>query len=263
MSIQALPESIKKIFRPAYYLIQRKRMAVHSLLFKSRIEDYHQIPIIINNYNRLSFLLLLLSELEKRGYKNIYIIDNSSTFQPLLDYYSTCPYKVFRLKKNFGYLALWSAGIYKQFKNSYYAYTDSDVVPVEECPEDFLKIFQKKIESDPSIMKVGFSLKIDDLPDHYKLKKAVLENERQYFVKQDSDMFYVANIDTTFALYRQGFTGGANLYQKMYRSAYPYEARHMPWYTNSDDPGNEELFYLDSVQKSTHWSKMASNKPIQ
>ena len=69
--------------------------------------DYKSIPIIINNYNRLTSLKILISSLEKMGYKNLFIIDNASTYPPLLEYYNTCPYKVFRLNNNVGYLALW------------------------------------------------------------------------------------------------------------------------------------------------------------
>jgi hypothetical protein len=68
--------------------------------------DYLRIPVIINNYNRLTSLKLLIASLEKRGYQNIIIVDNNSTYQPLLDYYKSCRYRLIRLEKNLGSNAL-------------------------------------------------------------------------------------------------------------------------------------------------------------
>lgn len=89
--------------------------------------NYKDIPIIINNYNRLEMLTKLIHSLENRGYHNLYIIDNQSTYPPLLEYYTRLPYPVYMLNKNVGHLSLWETGIFKQFKDSYYAYTDSDL----------------------------------------------------------------------------------------------------------------------------------------
>lgn len=77
-------------------------------LIRPNCLDVKNIPIIINNRNRLTYMKMLISSLEKRGYNNIYIIDNDSTYPPLLDYYSKeCIYPVFYLNKNVGYNALW------------------------------------------------------------------------------------------------------------------------------------------------------------
>ena len=46
--------------------------------------NYKDIPIIINNYNRLEMLTKLIHGLENKGYHNLYIIDNQSTYPPLL-----------------------------------------------------------------------------------------------------------------------------------------------------------------------------------
>lgn len=255
MHISQLPESLKKLVRPAFYWSYFLKMRIKYLLNFYPIKDAKKIPIIINNINRLSFLKLLIEALEKRGYYNIYIIDNASTYQPLLEYYKTCPYQIFRLQKNLGFLALWKSKIYKQFDKDYFVYTDSDVVPVENCPDDFLNLFWKTLKTNKDVYKVGFSLKIDDLPDHYKQKNDVIEWEKKYFKKPVSPFFFEANIDTTFALYKPGLNQAANIYIKMYRSSAPYEAKHMPWYNNSENLSEEELYYIQHAQGSTHWTK--------
>ena len=56
--------------------------------------NYKDIPIIINNYNRLEMLTKLIHSLESKGYHNLYIIDNQSTYPPLLEYYTRLPYPV-------------------------------------------------------------------------------------------------------------------------------------------------------------------------
>lgn len=107
-------------------------------MFGKKILNIKDVPIIINNFNRLEYLLKLINSLTSRGYNNIYIIDNASTYPPLLDYYEKTPYPVFKLKENIGYLALWKTNIFKKFKNSYYVYTDSDMEIEDFCPDDFM-----------------------------------------------------------------------------------------------------------------------------
>ena len=60
-------------------------------------------PIIINNYNRLEYLKDLIAWLESAGMKKIYIIDNLSTYPPLLEFYKKIKYTVFKLDKNYVY----------------------------------------------------------------------------------------------------------------------------------------------------------------
>ena len=135
-------------------LISNIRYKCSSYSRKKR--DYYDVPIIINNYNRLDFLCKLIFSLETRGYTNIYIIDNASTYPPLLEYYKTCPYTIFRLRNNVGYKAIWETGIYEMFKNDYYVYTDSDLQIDESCPGDFMRRFVEILKMFPTCQKVGF-----------------------------------------------------------------------------------------------------------
>ena len=50
-------------------------------------EDYQQIPIFINSRDRLICLQRLIDWLQNAGYRNIYILDNDSTYPKLLNYY--------------------------------------------------------------------------------------------------------------------------------------------------------------------------------
>jgi hypothetical protein len=241
------------------FLYYRLVSSIHyliELISPPQIVDYKEIPIIINNFNRLDTLQKLIGSLEIRGYKNIFIIDNLSTYPPLLDYYKSCTYTVFYLNKNIGMNALWVSGIYKKFRNNFFVYTDSDVVPIDECPDDFLLFFLQTLQKYKLARKVGFSLKIDDIPDCYALKERVIRWEEHFFTDfKKGDMIYRAPIDTTFALYRpRGKRKHANNNIEMYRTAYPYMARHLPWYIDSNNPDDENRYYIEHSNLTTYWT---------
>lgn len=223
-------------------------------LHPTQYKNGKEIPIVINNYNRLSTLKLLIESLEKRGYTNLFIIDNKSSYPPLLEYYKNCPYKVFYLEKNMGFKALWKSGLAKKFCKDYYIYTDSDIVPVKECPEDFIDYFFSLLKKYKYAYKVGFSLRIDNLPDTYKNKQTVIEWEKKYYAFPNKEGLYKAPIDTTFALYRPRVGLSRSRFAESYRTPYPYQAEHLPWYVNSNELDAEEQYYINSCIHPTEWS---------
>lgn len=223
-----------------------------------RIDPY-DIPIIINNRNRYSCLKRLISALETRGYRNIYILDNDSTYPPLLRYYECeYPYKLIKLGKNVGHMSLWRTGLIERFRDNYFVYTDPDVLPIEECPDDFIAYFLSVFRKHPFVEKVGFALKIDDIPDVYEKRDDVIAWEKQFWnkkLKHDSSFIYKAPIDTTFALYRPMYIEGGYLGSPHIRTGYPYEALHLPWYNDSSRLDEEEKYYLDHCETPSHWSR--------
>jgi hypothetical protein len=214
--------------------------------------DFHQIPIIINNYNRLEYPLMLIQALERMGYSNIYIIDNKSSYPPLLEYYNHCPYKVFRLDKNVGHLALWETGINKMFRNQWFIYTDADILPGRDCPADFVEKMYH-IAQKYNALKVGFALRIDDLPDCYEHKLKVQRWERHFWERPLEPDVYDAEIDTTFALYRPNvqrrwIDRGLNV-----RMGGDMTAYHMPWYLDSANLSEEERYYISTCNPGASW----------
>ena len=219
------------------------------------VDDVRTIPIIINNRNRLTTLRRLIGFLENAGYRNIYILDNQSTWPPLLDYYKTLPYEVIYLDRNLGYNALEKIPLYKTIRKSYFVYTDSDVVPADGCPTDFLARFLAILQQREDVQKVGFSLKIDDLPAHFANRDKIIALESVYFQRPAGEGLYEAPIDTTFALHRPYALISTVGDYKMILTAAPYEALHFSRYTNSAEPGEEEQYYIDHVEIGTQWSK--------
>lgn len=226
--------------------------------FAKKPKDFKNIPIIINNFNRITTLKRLIDDLEQRGYHNIHIIDNKSTYPPLLEFYeqNLNKYKIYRLNKNIGFKALWKSGLWKKFMFSNYCYTDSDLSLVEDCPDDFMEKFYLLLEKYLKVHKVGFSLKIDDLPNHNQKKNEIIEWESKFYSQEKEDNVFVAPIDTTFALYRpfskRGKRDGTD---EILRVGNPYQCYHLPWYNDSENLNEEELFYVNSITKPTHWSK--------
>ena len=221
-----------------------------------RFRDVRRIPVIINCRDRLSCLQTLVEWLEAAEMTNIVLLDNNSSYPPLLEFYAQSKYPVVRLGNNLGFQALWRSGLYKKYRYDYYIYTDPDVVPIAECPDDVVEHFLSILWSHPDIQKVGIGLKVDDLPDCYAPKQEVLNWESSFWRVEISPDVWDARVDTTFALYRPLVKGGAWL--NACRTGYPYLARHLPWYEDSSHPTEELLYYQAHLQSPVHWSSKQS-----
>jgi len=150
--------------------------------------------------------------------------------------------QVIKLRDNIGCVSPWVRGVVKRLaSNSYYIVSDPDVIPIKECPDDAVEYFYNLLQKYPQYQKVGFGLKIDDLPKHYQFHEEVIKWETQFYEKEIEPSTYEAFIDTTFALYRPNATRGVG--RPCIRTGFPYLARHMPWYSNSDELDQEEIYY--------------------
>jgi hypothetical protein len=211
-------------------------------------------PIFINCRDRLSPLLDLLSWLERAGHTRIHLVDNGSTYPPLLAFYKTTTYRVVALDANLGSRAPWESGLIDDIAaDDFYVVTDPDIVPVPECPPDAVAHFHSLLDRYPDRIKVGFGLKIDDLPTRYRHSAEVQGWEERYWRTEIEPGVYDADIDTTFALYRPGapVEVGPGL-----RTGEPYLARHTGWYVNSRRLGAEERYYRRHALGSvTSWGK--------
>lgn len=211
------------------------------------------IPIIIIAYNRLSCLRDLLNRLD--FYENVIIVDNNSSYEPLLDFYSNLNREIKFLDSNIGHFSPWAAEIVPI--NSHYIVTDCDVIPDKGCPNDFVDFLLEICSSDPSLLKVGLSLRIDNIPEHYSLKSQVIDHESQFWSNKlhpkNGVELYNSPIDTTFALYAPNSAPGL---VPSVRTGNPYTAIHTPWYTNSSELEDEEIYYRNSMNKNiNNWNK--------
>jgi len=209
------------------------------------------IPVYVTAFNSLTFTRGLVDWLLRCEGARPIVVDNASTYPPLLEWYERCPVEVIRRPENGGPRAAWqhvdlSAG-------PFYAVTDCDL-DLSACPLDLLQRCVAGLEKYPAYCKAGPSLEVDDLPERSPLTKEVREVEGRYWVKQLDADWWDALIDTTFAVYRGGESPCT--YGPALRAERPYTARHLPWYTIPGAESAEEAYYLRHLefQSGLYWS---------
>ena len=236
----------------ARQLLRRSRARAKSIARSGQLQ-WQDIPVIINNRDRLTYLSKLIGWLETAGMRNIIILDNASTYPPLLSYYDEMPHRLIRFENNLGHLALWRSGVFEAFKNNYYIYTDPDILPDDQCPRDAVRHFFSILQKYPSVAKAGFGLRIDDIPPEYPLREKVLRWEQRFWNRACGPGLFVAPIDTTFALYPPCMKPAP--YLPCIRTGAPYLARHLPWYHAPEDLPVDEQYYRSRIaEDSTWWS---------
>jgi hypothetical protein len=210
------------------------------------------IPIVILNKDRLGPLKDLVSALHLRNYTNIIIIDNQTTYQPTLDWYKESGVNVFYNDID---ATLYDTGtfyrlafelnhpIFSEIVKDYYVFTDSDVVPEETCPYDFIEQMVN-VCREQNVSKVGISLRIDDLPDT-DFSKHVIDNETPMWlnkIEHGSYDLYHAAVDTTFAVYAPN--SRPLLDHNVIRIGGNFIAKHIPWYYDVNTMPDDERYYL-------------------
>lgn len=223
--------------------------------------SFYDIPIFINSRDRVNGIKKLIKWLLKNGYNNIYILDNDSTYKPLLDYYrhlnENYDIKVIFLKKNMGHTAIWDSNVLEDLNiNTPYVYTDSDVVPEQTCPSDIVGLFLDYLRFCPLLHKVGFGIRTDDIiyKDAEKVKK--IDSEKYYNIPIE-DGAYFSGIDTTFALY-----GNHRMYSiiEAVRIKIPgAQLLHLPWYYSDNIP-EDEKYYLEHANLSSSFKRDTFDK---
>ncbi len=217
-----------------------------------KFPHWRDVPIFINARDRLGVMKKIIDWLLAAGYRNLIILDNASTYPPLLEYYSILErdsrIKIIRFEKNFGYKSLWLSGVLEQLKISTpYVYTDPDILPIESCPKDFVKRLMKILNSNHEIRKVGFGLVWENITFFDKVKAQ--ETERAYYNgSRIGDNLYYTQVDTTFALY-----SNVRHYSLRFslRTTGNLMAYHLSWYFDYDNLPEDERYYLEHADKAS------------
>lgn len=209
------------------------------------------LTVVINNRNRLSTTKKLVEDLLYRNSTNIIIIDNESSYPPLLEWYKTLSdnIKVYYCP-NYGHHAIFHSKLLDDIKEDWCFYSDADIQLNENMPNDYQKIMFDLANS-YNYTKIGLALKIDDLPDHYMLKEQVVRNESRWWVQKVIEDVYRADTDTTFCLIKK-----CDQFDSL-RIAGDFTAKHMPWYLDLDNLTEEERYYHDNLgdKALTQYSK--------
>lgn len=239
-------QKLKCVINESFDFVVQKITLSYVLLITPKVSWDPQIPVFIICRDRVEPLKKLVNWIEEEGLKNIIFIDNASTYKPLLEYLTSTNYRVVWLRKNIGHSSPWSEHITNIYaKGKPFIVTDPDVIPVEGS-HGAVKYFINLLNKYPEYSKVGFGLKIDDLPNYYELKKSVITWESQFWKEELSKNVYKADLDTTFALYRRNTP---QTLRPALRTGGKYLARHEPWYINSKNIPEEVKYYRKHANK--------------
>lgn len=225
-----------------------------------QIRDNKTIPVIIINYNQLFYLQQLVDFLLERKFTNIVIIDNASTYEPLLDYYEKMDktLKIERMTVNEGHKVFFkNKNLQKKYGQGFYFLTDSDILPNSNLPKDFdNNMLQNLLKYYKKINKVGFAIDTESIPDYYPLKSKVAKWEARFWSDEIEKNLYFAYIDTTFALYKPKYPSSIfKLFKPMtaIRMAGDFTCKHGGWYIDPRNLTEENLYYIETANRSASW----------
>lgn len=212
------------------------------------------IPVYINTFNRLTTTRQLAEQVAELNNAVPVIIDNASTYEPLLEWYATTDIEVIRLRENLGHHAPWLSGVIAQDAAPLYVVTDCDL-ELSGVPRDVLSLLTEPFSWRRPVIKSGLGLRIDDLPPW---QEGVMRWESRWWKRPvpHDRRFYWAPIDTTFAMYRGDtpqHVATSVVRALAVRTAAPYLARHVPWYLDGDNLDTENAYYFSTANASNSW----------
>ncbi len=232
------------------------------------------IPIFILTCDRLEIL-----KQSMRSYCRyidslfeIVIVDFGSTYKPTMEFLAQLEEvgtEVYRMGRIDHPAGLGSANdcIQDYFKThlvSNYIVTDPDIA-LDNVKGNILEVYSHFLEIIDNIAVVGSMLRIDDIPDYYPLKEALVSGKKGLHKRLHSKRVELliykgaiiecirAPIDTTFGMYRAG-TQWKRLNSGI-RVLAPYGARHLDWYIDPDNLTPDQEYYIEhAAQTVSHWS---------
>jgi hypothetical protein len=230
------------------------------------------VPIIIPTFNTPTYLKSMIGQLEGRGWTNIIIGDNGSTYQPMLDLLDELSntYHVVMWGKNKG------PRVYTEDKDicsrmpKYFIVTDPDLLFNPNMPSAAMNKM-RRITDTYRVSKVGLAIEIQDSEERERFFDAdqVDRWEKNYWTRKitqlpEVDDLYAAPIDTTFCLYNRdqflleidNVDGNMTCNTSAIRIAGRFTCRHMGWWAEQPLTKDEHEFY-----KQTHtWSSTENEK---
>lgn len=212
------------------------------------------VPVYIISRDRVTPMQDLIRWLRDAGISRITILDNKSTYEPLLEYYRHLEdgVTVQYMNDNLGPWVFWDRKMHEG-TTSPYVVTDSDVVPADCCPKDLMDKLWGALQRHPTREKAGPGLRIDNLPDSFPGKQGHITAQEQYWKERLDGECFAAGIDTTFAMYKPKAGTSSEMHIGI-RMDFPYVAEHRPWYMWPVP--EEERYYREHADSGT-WSSEA------
>jgi hypothetical protein len=230
-----------------------------------------QIPIFIISWNQYTYVKSMVEQLLQYPNMKIYIIDNASTYTPLLEYLKQIDgqnnIKVLYQPENYGHRVYERPEIY-ELGGEMYIVTDPDLKLNPKMPKNFLEIMSGLSEQYKT-NKIGLALDIKNDIDTTKTLNGqpgvtFAINESKYWedpIKDPKYELYRAPIDTTFALINKKYRILGKMDNSI-RIAGDFTAVHRPWTiaNKTEVPAEEMEYYLKAGNKSTTINLWKNNK---
>jgi len=209
----------------------------------------NNIPIVVicyNNYRYVENTLKQIKKINEEYYKNIIIVNNSSTCLETINFLNNVDVKVINNINNGPWICSYAnKHIYDTLPDKYIL-TDPDLELNANIPSNFIQIMSE-ISDKYKNWKVGFALDLSDFEKMYKSSYHCVENiyvwEQQFWTNRiDDDLeLYYAPIDTTFCLLNK-----LNEHQGIgIRMAGNFTAKHLPWYIDNKLYNTYENYILN------------------
>lgn len=227
-----------------------------------------ELPILIPVFNNPSYCRMMVHQLLERGLSRIILIDNASTSAEMWQLLSALEQKVrvIRLKRNMGPKYFARNWVFYLRLPPVFCVTDPDIQFNPHLPDDFLTTLLALTE-EYQIGKCGFALSIQDHQEFRDIQLNfkgqdydIVSWESQFWQRQigttkTGDPVFLADIDTTFALYNKKFFRRAKLgFYHALRIGGDFTARHLPWYRESGI-GQAEACDYAKTQKFSWYSR--------
>lgn len=216
-----------------------------------------KIPIIINNRNLLTWPSKMLDACKTfEDVGEIIIVDNDSTYEPLIEWYKTNPCEIIYSKNN-GQSCPWIINLPNKLGCKYYVVTDPDL-DLTDTPKDSLIYIREKMQKYQEYSKIGLSLSnwqvSQNSPYYHHLKTWAIVNWDENSI---TDGLLVNQIfDTTFGLY--DLDKNIHTYKNCSTNT-PYSAKHIPWEITNDtisdlkNKNYEYFYYLSNATSASSY----------
>lgn len=191
-------------------------------------------PIVIINYNTLTFLKNFLKQIHMYGLTDhIIILDNHSSYPLLLEYYDELSntnyikYTIHRLEKNYGHRVYYE---HPDLLPDQYILSDPDLELSNKMSKTVIDSFFE-ISNKYQAHKVGCALDLEDYDYFIKgpYRDLFMSIENTYYQNQiENDLgfeLFHAPIDTTFCFVNNKIKNNLHI-----RVGGDLKAKHLPWY---------------------------------
>lgn len=196
--------------------------------------------------NRLTTCKNMVEKLfELNGSSNITIIDNASTYEPLLEWYEEVKsdIKIIKHEVNHGPWVFFTSNLWNTIDSDFYVYSDADLELNQEMPYNWQEIMLEYYNKNNGDQKIALSVRIDDIPDHYQFKEKVISHQNVCWYPTEEDDVYRAISDMHFNFDSKN---KGHRYDSI-RLAGKFMAKHIPWYIDFNNIDEEEKYFLDHI----------------